>query len=252
MSSPDLKIKSEDSLFELIYSHGPNYYFLFDYVEVQYLSKKNIELLIDLIDNYDVSLHRKLWASICRRLVLDQTAKKENPRSIEKQIKNIVCENGIFEFLRKSSNGNIYDSKLIDVESTKIYDGEEQSLFDKSQETRFRLENISNRYILFDFKDKKINFAKYYLSVPSVSWSSGWPRSWKIEGSNDKSSWELIDEKNDDESLNGWGKSNTFSCSENNNNFYRFIRFKDLISHIGNNKFLLSEIEFYGSFINIV
>ncbi|KAK8897570.1 hypothetical protein M9Y10_015528 [Tritrichomonas musculus] len=253
LSSPSLKIKSEDSLFQLIYSQGPEYYFLFDYIEIQYLSMENVERIIQIIDNYEISLHKQLWSSICRRLLADPSKinEKNNPRSVEDNLNEIKCDDGIIEYLSKLSKSNVYDNKIIDVETSKTYDGEIRSLFDKSQETRFRLDNVSDRFILIDFKDNKVNFSKYHFSVPSskTHWSSGRPTSWNIEGSNDKNSWDLIDMKQNDESLNGWGRNNTFSCQNTSNKFYRYIKLKNLVSHGGNHLLLLSGIEFFGSLI---
>lgn len=250
-SSPELKIESEDSLFEFIYSKGPEFFFLFDYVEIQYLSIKNVQLLIDSINNYELSLHRPLWSSICRRLLLDPSEDNspENPRSIQKENKPLNCENGIFEYLRNESNGNPCAKCVINIETTDVNCGSKQNLFDKSQKTEFRLDNKSNGFILIDFKDKQVSFSKYYFSVPVQENGNytGRPKSWMIEGSNDKNSWDLIDRKENITSLKDWGNSSSFSCSNVSNKFYRFIRINEIINHQDNHYFLLSEIEFYGS-----
>ena len=99
--------------------------------------------------------------------------------------------------------------------------------------------------MIFDFQERKINISKYYLSVPSQKrgQSTGQPKTWRIEGSNDEQNWELIDSKENDTSLNAYSKSNTFPCQNINKQFYQFIRLKN----INDNYLLLSEIEFYGS-----
>lgn len=149
----------------------------------------------------------------------------------------------------KETGGNVYSSKVIDVKSSRIYDGQIESLFDKSRDTHFRLDNQSDGYIIFDFKNIKINFSKYYFSVPSSKngASDGWPKRWRIEGSNDENTWKLIDFKENDSNLNDYGKSSTFTCQTTNNEYYRYIRIKDFTSQFNNHYFLLSEIEFYGN-----
>ena len=99
--------------------------------------------------------------------------------------------------------------------------------------------------MIFDFQERKINISKYYLSVPSQKRGStnGQPNKWRIEGSNDEQKWEEIDSKENETSLNSYSKSNTFQCQNINNQFYQFIRLKN----INNIYLLLSEIEFYGS-----
>ena len=99
--------------------------------------------------------------------------------------------------------------------------------------------------MIFDFQERKINISKYYLSVPSQKRGAcdGRPKTWRIEGSNDEQKWELIDSKENETSLNSYSKSNTFQCQNINNQFYQFIRLKN----INNIYLLLSEIEFYES-----
>lgn len=174
---------------------------------------------------------------------------------IKKINEGFKCENGIFEFLRSISNvnGNPYESKLVDVETSRVNCGEIKNLFDKSKRTDFRLENVQNNYIIFDFKDKRVNFSKYYFSVPEseLGHDAGQPKSWIIEGSNDKQAWDPIDNKSNDTSLHGYGKSCTFTCTNISSNFYRFIRIKEITEKRDRFFFLLSEIEFYGSYKNI-
>lgn len=253
LSSSELRIESEDWLFELIYSKSTDFYFLFDYIEFEYLSREKVEILIGIIDNYEVSLHPRLWKSICRRLLSD--GKKKGDRYNSRIIKRCKeCPDGIIEYMRSISNvnRNPYESKLIDVETTTVENGEIKNLFDKSKLTDFRIYKQQNGFILLDFKDKRINFSKYYFSVPEsqLGHTSGWPKSWEVEGSNDKKTWEMIDKKENDSSLKAYGRSNTFNCENATNQFYRYIRIKEIISHSGNQDFLLSEIEFYGSIEN--
>lgn len=246
--SPKMQVQDEDSLFNLILSLGNDYYSLLDYVEIQYLSIKNIEKLIQLININDISLHPLLWSSICRRLISDPSKipTVNNPRQ-----KNTIsiCVNGIIRYLNDISKENVYSSKEIDVESSKIDVGKCESLFDFNKDTHFRLANQKGSFIIFDFKNKKIKFSKYYLAVPSQKSTAytGRPKSWRIECSNDKVKWDLVDIKQNDSSLMSWSSSNTFTCQFNSNQFYRYVRIKDIVSQNGTQEFLLSEIDFYGS-----
>lgn len=251
-SSPNLQIESEDWLFELINSLGPEFNYLYDYIEIQYLSVSNVELLIENIDKYEINLHNLLWSSICRRLLIDVSTvnKKQNPRQIKSQ--EIKCDDGIFKYLQKSSNDNVYVSKKIDVKVSGISGGEIKNIFDHSKDTVLRVKDNTNSFIIIDFKDKKVNLSKYYFSVPSQgtgTWSYR-PKTWIIEGSNDSSDWTTIDERNNDSSLINYNASNTFDIKQNNN-FYRYIRIKEIISQDNGHKILLSEIEFFGSIMNI-
>lgn len=250
LNSPKLQIEDEDSLFEIILSLGGDFTSLLDHVEIQYLSTKNIEILISLINANEISLHPLLWSSICRRLVLDPTkpTKMANPR----QRRPItLCTNGIIKFLNEKLKENVYLAKEIDVEISKKDCGQIENLFDHSKNTHFRLANQKDSFIIFDFKEKKIRFSKYYFSVPTDKSTAytGRPKSWKIEGSNDKDHWDLIDSRQNDSNLTSWGCSNTYVCQFNTNKGYRYIRIKDIVSQNSNQEFLLSEIEFFGSIV---
>lgn len=250
-SSEKLKIESEDWLFDIVCSLGSEFFFLFDYIEIQYLSVEKVKKLIEMIDSDQVTVHNLLWSSICRRLIIDPYKNNEmnNPRVESDSIK---CEQGIFQYLSEiNKNSNIYSSKVINFKSSSYDDGDSvDSLFDHSKDTYYRVRNDDGGgYMIFDFQQKKINISKYYLSVPSAKRraTSGQPSTWRIEGSNDEQNWCLIDSKENDSSLNAYSKSNTFTCKNINNQFYQFIRFKPIKSCDNTNFLLLSEIEFYGS-----
>ena len=87
-TSEYLLLESEDSFFEYIYKGGRDFYFLFDYIEMKYLSVENVERLIELIISGEVSFHQKLWISMIGRLLVDISTIQEiseNPRSIKRQ-----------------------------------------------------------------------------------------------------------------------------------------------------------------------
>ena len=253
ISSPELKIESEDSLFEFITSLGSEFTYLYDYLNVEFLSQENINILVKNINQYDLTIHKKLWLSISNRLTLDPSQLnnlENNPRIKQAEIN---CNNtGVFEYLRKLSNGNPYETKAFSIESTPHQCGDHSKLFDKSKDTFIRLTQNPENFILFDFMDKKISISKYSLSVPSSysTHSLGQPKCWKIQGSNDKESWDDIDSIKNNYDLNGYGKEKTFDVKNKSKKFYRYIWIYKIVNHSSGsheNVLLLSDIEFYGS-----
>ena len=167
-------------------------------------------------------------------------------------IYKIFTDVKIFRYLSELSGGqNVIDTQIVGYETTKVYDGSIRDLFDNSKDTAFRLSNVEGGYILFDFKTKRVSLSKYYFSVASekTGRNGGQPKSWRIDGSNDKCSWDPIDVRDNDTSLNGYGFSNTFVCNRVTGKYYRYIRIKEVISHY-EHYFLLAELEFYGSIEN--
>ena len=255
LSSEKLQIASEDSLFDMITSFGNEFFFLLNFVEIQYLSIEKVKAFIEIINSFDIPVSGALWSSICRRLVVDisDVNKDQNPRVkfIPPNYEN--CENGILRCLEKSPNDNVFLSKIIDVEVSGISSGEIESLFDHSKNSWLRIQPKNSNdfgFIILDFKDKKVGIDKYYFSVPSgqTGQSGTRPRTWVIEGSNDKNSWDVIDKKENDCSLNSYEASNSFVCQNKSNKSYRYIRIQSLMGSNGSSdhKMLLSEIEFYG------
>jgi hypothetical protein len=76
---------------------------------------------------------------------------------------------------------------------------------------------------------------------------------WKIEGSNDKQNWELIDQKNNQTYFNSNFQSCSFDCQSNS--FYSFLRLtqtqKGIKSSNTNNFFCLSFVEFGADIIDL-
>ena len=181
-SSKDLRVESEDSLFEVIELLGEDYYFLFDYLEVRFLSVENMTKLIANINNYEIPFHSLLWASLCRRLCLSCSS-GSNPR----QKTPIQCNDGVLQYIRNKTNKNVYLSSIIDAEVSGIDNGEIKNIFDRSKETSLVIKNAKDSYIIIDLKEKKINLTKYYLSVPSNNkyYCSDHPKNWEVCGSND-------------------------------------------------------------------
>ena len=108
--------------------------------------------------------------------------------------------------------------------------------------------NDDNTFVMIDFKDKKINLTKYYLSVPS-SYSGNRPKSWEIQGSNNNEEWEVLDKKQNCFNLSSDESYNTFTCQNVNKQYYRYIRIANITNKDNNHSLVLSEIELYGSVI---
>jgi hypothetical protein len=103
---------------------------------------------------------------------------------------------------------------------------------------------------MFDFKEKKVSLSSY--SLKSDGYGGLHLLQWKLEGSNDGSSWTCLDSRNTRD-LNGDYIVKNYST--NNHDSYRYIR----ITQTGKNSsypglgrpptdyFRLSQIEFFGT-----
>lgn len=106
-------------------------------------------------------------------------------------------------------------------------------------------------WIEFDFCHLKVNLSSY--TIRSYGYGSGGchPKSWRIVGSNDGKQWDILDHQVNNPNLNGSNRQIRFEC-ENNNNYYRFIRFyQEDAWHSETYKyyFNIACFEFFGSII---
>ena len=73
---------------------------------------------------------------------------------------------------------------------------------------------------------------------------------WIVEGSNDKNSWDKLDEQQNSSVMNGRGNIHTFSISKTNGKEYKFIRiFQTGKNWSGTDYLDLSALEFHGTLI---
>lgn len=105
----------------------------------------------------------------------------------------------------------------------------------------------SHTYITADFgPSKRIDLHSYLI------WSLDYyPKSWRIEGSNDGSVWTPLDKRENDSNLNDSHKQHHFVCqlsrTGDESNRYRYIRYAQLDCHYSNRYYIdFSFFELYG------
>lgn len=160
--------------------------------------------------------------------------------------------NGIINYLREKSNGNITNeidftasssyNEISDnfghVSNIAIFDNDEKGFFTKS---------IPNSWICLDFKDHKIIPTDYTINTCS---GGPYPMSWVIEASNDNnSSWDPIDEQRDYPDFNGPNLSHSFKIGKENLKEYRFIRIRQIKTYNNSNHLGIGSFEIYGTLI---
>lgn len=103
-----------------------------------------------------------------------------------------------------------------------------------------------NHYILFDFKDRKIDLSRYSLRTGPRPKGIDHLKSWKLEGSNDKENFVLLDQRKNSQELNGSQNvylSDPIKCQEP----YKYLRLTMLDKNwSGKRKLLLQSVEFFG------
>ena len=92
-----------------------------------------------------------------------------------------------------------------------------------------------------------MNLTGYSLKSQPREKGNAHPVHWVIEGSNDGSTWEILDRK-DTQDLNGYSLEKTYLLAHENPEWFQYVRFR----HTGRNasgtyNLNLTSIEFFGS-----
>ena len=149
---------------------------------------------------------------------------------------------GIFDGLSKKLGMNLADSSDVDVTASS-YQG---SSYDpknvlKNDGRYWHSQNLPNSWIQFDFKQRKVSITSYSMKEFCLI------RSWKVEGSTDGSTFEIIDNKVDTTDFqNSSGIQKNFPVQPNNK-YYRYIRITSTSKNWdGSDFFILYRVEFFG------
>jgi len=156
---------------------------------------------------------------------------------------------GIFDGLSKKLGRNLADSSDVEVTASSIYDSscDPKNVF-KNDDSSWLSDDTPNSWIQFDFKQRKVSLTSYSLSDRYKA------KSWKVEGSTDGSTFQIIDNRVDTTYFKGGSSCvNDPGIEKNlsvqpNHKFYRYIR----ITNTGkswyddDDYFSLSLVELFG------
>ena len=251
-----LIINSEDQLITFINhlcSNSKDYCDLYKYVQFSNVEQSKIDEFLNVFDpSY---INNEIWKSISQRfnhkIVIDPKSIAENNRYSQKRFPFIYSKqhDGIFSYLKEKSNGNVLNE--VNITPLNTSNGYEVGkLFDNDPNKRFCSQNISNSYIIFDFKDKSIILTDY--KIQTSPFDSNWhhPRSWKIQGSNDNNNWEEIDKQENCKETNENNVYQEFSIKQENIKQFKFIKMiMDGVDWGNQNWMTFSSIEFYGCLV---
>ena len=117
----------------------------------------------------------------------------------------------------------------------------------------FASNNEEDAWILYDFKDRKVQPSHYTLRSRNDCRKGGnHLRKWCIEGSNDLRNWVTLDVRKKEKSLDDADASNTFEIQTDlgNKDYYRYLRLRQIGYNTGYNYHLnISALEYFGNII---
>jgi hypothetical protein len=130
LSNESLRLKNEETLFEIISSqqHEDSRFFsLFEYVRFEYLSTNAIESFIEMINESFDFLTFPIWRSLCYRLLSPVSIDISNDEYCDKSSSAVFRfdpnspQNGIISYLKKRFGGDVIDRNIISITANSFY-----------------------------------------------------------------------------------------------------------------------------------
>jgi len=148
---------------------------------------------------------------------------------------------GIFDGLSKKLGRNLADSNDVDVTASSYRGSEVPKNVLKNDDSNWHNNELPNSWIQFDFKQRKVSITSYSLRDEDKL------KSWKVEGSTNGSTFEIIDNKVDTTDFKERDGIQKNFPVQPNNSYYRYIRITSTGKIWRNNDhFSLYRVEFFG------
>ena len=269
-TSKQIKISNEDQIIQFVnelYSQNSMYSILYETVLFENVTTEVIEQFISIYDINDIT--KSTWNRLSKRLSKEIEKKKHESDqiSIENRYQAPYNEDkiqifefsedkefdGIINYFNKKTNGQI--EKEITITASSVINNDRYrsprvvTLFE-DQSKYFHSDEDEITWICFDFREHRVIPSDYTIrSFPYIH-GSYHPKSWVIEGSNDNSSWETIDEETNCSYLNGKNLVHSFSVNQPKNIPFRFIRMRLTgPDWAGKSYFGMNSFEIYGKLL---
>ena len=156
---------------------------------------------------------------------------------------------GIISHLRDVCHGNPHTAGEIEITASstgRCGSAKCWNLVDYGWHSSWYTLDEANAYVQVDFKKRKVRVTGYSLKYGKLG-NCGYPRHWVLQARNDESPWTTIDQRQNNDDLDGDYKVATYTCNSPSDQFYQYVRLCQTDPNNKNkNYLLLSEIEFFG------
>ncbi|OHT10070.1 F5/8 type C domain containing protein [Tritrichomonas foetus] len=246
-----LKLKSEDSLYEIINQlifYSEDYTELIECVSLENLSYNN---LVDFISSISLnSFTPKLWDNICMRMKRDISQLENCEHFLNQRYQKFPFNprdpmKGIFSYLTEKYNGNIHKNKIVVVTASSEGGNKPFQVVNHKWCHYFFTKDEPNAWLCFDFGAQKVSLTDYTIKSAPYGPGACHMKNWVIEGSDDGKKWEVIDKRVNEMSLNAASVMKSFHVHRFPE--YRFIRLRIIgEDHHGKHYLQLAMIELFG------
>ena len=259
-----MKVKNEDSLLDFINNISfddenknedvlsiNDKMLFYEQIKIECLSKNKLKEFINSIIIDQMS--QNLWSSI--RNYLFYEISKKNVSIVKIPYDNRYNEkfNGIISHLIDGDVENAIDEGIIDVICSSVYDNADDIqprnvLNYKNDLLVFQSQGRSDSWVCIDFKNHRVKPSNYSIGSPYNSGPGcGNLQNWCIEGSNNLTSWKLLDTRRNEKSLDDSSATMNFEIQNQNDEYFRYLRIRQIDLNTANDYDLyFSSIEFFG------
>ena len=184
------------------------------------------------------------------------------PEPVARPGEFVFCDmrphDGIINHLRQEHGGNVHTSGVVEVtaSSTHAYNSPDAAIHDHKSDIyrdTFMSEDQPNSWICYDFKQRRVIPTSYSITNGSYEISTSnrpirkHPKSWVFEASNDRTSWDIIDHRENTNILYGFHVTRNFSIIPEPRSGYRFLRLRQTgKNHYGNDVLVICRLEIFG------
>lgn len=164
-----------------------------------------------------------------------------NSDAVKKQL------NGIIAKLTRECGGNVNDNgRVLVTASSDTRDHKPANVVDLYGDTYFRSENVPNSWLRWEFKDPVALVAYAMRSCVTLGRDFSHPRCWELQGSNDGTTWKLLDQRKENDDLNGNGLIARFQLDPAPTERFRFIQLVQTgPNHANNDSLILTAVEMF-------
>lgn len=242
LSDPSLKIKDEDSLYDLIRSkidRDLSFSRLFEFVYFEYLSPDRIAHFVSFMATHLLdTINATIWNRISQRLIMTPSFSKDDdndPRIMDTPAKEFPYEeskplNGIISHLTQEFGGNVHDKGIVEITASSVNGGdcEPKCVADLEADSIYCSADELDTWICYDFKDMRVTPTSYSIRSHCHGYSGYFNlKSWVLEVSNNGTSWDIIDQRNDNFDLDDENVTCNFKIDQvPEDSKYRFIRLR--------------------------
>jgi hypothetical protein len=257
VSSNDLKIASEDQLYEVLWDfvdQDRSNFNLLSFVRFEYLSSSTIRRFIDSVSSFLDLFNSSIWSRLSSRLLLGVSTEVPNDRVAVSEVRSQRFSptsdsplNGIISHLTSKYGRNIHDQGVVIASASSTNGNPAKYVLDlQNHSSCFQSHNEANGWICIDFKDMCIIPTHYSILSCTVGPGYFHPKSWCFEVSDDGNKWTEVHRCTNSNDVNGRSLIGIYSVSTSMK--CRFFRFRQTGKDHGNNYHLtLSGFEIFGT-----